>query len=115
MTDLRDLGSVLQQFAEERDWDQFHTPKNLVMALAVEVAELMEHFQWVEGGESSNLTAKTLAEVREEIGDVMIYLLRLVDKLGIDPLDAAWDKIEINQRKYPAQEVRGRSKKYSEY
>ncbi len=115
MTDLRDLGSVLQQFAEERDWERFHTPKNLAMALAVEAAELMEHFQWLENVESTNLDEGKLQKVREEIGDVLIYLVRLADRLGIDPLQAAWDKLEINRRKYPAQEVRGRSKKYSDY
>ena len=115
MPDLQDLASALQQFAEERDWEKFHTPKNLAMALAVEVAELMEHFQWLEGAESADLDEKKMREVREEIGDVLIYLVRLADRLGIDPLQAAWDKIEVNRRKYPVHKARGRSKKYSEY
>ena len=85
------------------------------MALAVEVAELMEHFQCVEGSESADLDETKMAEVRQEIGDVLIYLVRLADRLGIDPLQAAQDKIEVNRRKYPEQKVRGRSKKYSEY
>ena len=114
-TRLQDLAAALQQFAEERDWEKFHTPKNLAMALAVEVAELMEHFQWLDGSESADLDEKKMMEVREEIGDVLIYLVRLADRLGIDPLQAAWDKIEINRRKYLAHKVRGRSKKYSEY
>jgi len=115
MSNLQDLGSALRQFAEERDWEKFHTPKNLAMALAVEVAELMEHFQWLEGDESASLNEAKLQEVREEIGDVLISLVRLADRLGIDPLQAAWEKIEINRRKYPADKVRGRSKKYTEY
>ena len=114
-TRLQDLAASLQQFAEDRDWEKFHTPKNLAMALAVEVAELMEHFQWLEGGESADLDETKMGQVREEIGDVLIYLVRLADRLGIDPLQAAWDKIEVNRRKYPVHKVRGRSKKYSEY
>ncbi len=115
MGSLEDLALALQQFAAERDWEKFHTPKNLSMALSVEAAELMEHFQWLEGSESADLDSKKLDEVRQEIGDVLIYLVRLADRLGIDPLQAAFDKIEINGRKYPAQKVRGRSDKYSEY
>jgi len=115
VTGLQDLAASLQQFAEERDWEKFHTPKNLAMALAVEVGELMEHFQWLENAESATLNDRKLREVREEVGDVLIYLVRLADRLGIDPLQAAWEKIEINRRKYPAHKVRGKSKKYSEY
>jgi dCTP diphosphatase len=112
---LQDLTERLRSFAEERDWEKFHTPKNLAMALAVEVAELMEHFQWLDNSESTNLDEGKLQEVREEICDVLIYLVRLADRLDIDPLQAAGDKIEINRRKYPAHKVRGRSKKYDEY
>lgn len=115
LEDLNDLARRLRVFARDRDWDRFHTPKNLAMALAVEAAELMEHFQWLDGGESAQLDNATLKGVREEIGDVLIYLVRLADRLGIDPLAAARDKMVINQRKYPAQKVRGKAKKYSEY
>jgi dCTP diphosphatase len=115
LRDLNDLTRRLRDFARERDWEKFHTPKNLAMALAVEVAELMEHFQWLGSSASAKLDEKTLAQVRQEIGDVLIYLVRLADRLGIDPLAAAAEKIRINQHKYPADQVRGKAKKYTEY
>lgn len=113
--DMAQLTKSLRSFARVRAWDQYHTPKNLVMALSVEVAELMEHFQWLGLEESQKLSRQTLGKVREEIGDVLIYLLRLADKLGIDPLVAATDKMELNRLKYPADRVRGQAKKYSDY
>ena len=110
-----DLRNALREFARERDWEKFHTPKNLSMALAVEVAELLEHFQWLEGSESLELDAEKLAKVQEEIGDVLIYLVRLSDRLGVDPVHAARQKLEQNKKKYPADVVRGSAKKYHEY
>lgn len=85
------------------------------MALSVEVAEIAEHFQWMECVESRSLSAAKLEAVREEIGDAMMYLLMLSDKLGIDPLDAARRKLKVNEKKYPAKKVRGKSAKYTEY
>ena len=105
----------LRTFAAERDWQQYHSPKNLSMALAVEAAELMEHFQWLTEAQSETLPEAKLAAVREEIGDVLIYLVRLCDRLGVDPLQAAMDKVRANRRKYPADRVRGKADKYSEY
>jgi dCTP diphosphatase len=113
--DLEDLRSTISAFIQERDWEQFHSPKNLAMALSVEVAEIVEHFQWLNEEQSQNLPPEKLAEVREEIGDVMIYLTELADKLGIDPVEAAEAKLEINKRKYPADLVRGKASKYTEY
>jgi dCTP diphosphatase len=115
LRDLTDLTRRLRDFARERDWEKFHTPKNLAMALAVEAAELMEPFQWLGSRASAKLDEKSLAQVRQEIGDVLIYLVRLADRLGIDPLAAAAEKIRINQHKYPADQVRGKAKKYTEY
>lgn len=109
------LKQELADFSRERDWEQFHSPKNLAMALGVEAAEIMEHFQWLTQEESRALDPEKLARVREEIGDVMIYLTELAAVLGIDPLRAAWDKIEKNREKYPADAVRGKALKYSEY
>src|SRR5215213_593024 len=103
-----DLRAAISAFIAERDWEQFHSPKNLVMSLSVEVAEIVEHFQWLTEEESKNLPPEKLAEVREEIGDVMIYLIELADKLGIDPVEAAKAKLEINNKKYPAALVRGK-------
>ena len=113
--DLQELKSRLREFAEERDWDQFHSPKNLAMALIVEAAELVEHFQWLSAEESLELPDAVLKEVAEEIADIQIYLVRLADKLDIDILAAAQAKLAENDRKYPAHRVKGSSKKYSEY
>jgi len=112
---MEELISRLRAFAKERDWEQFHSPKNLAMALSVEVAEVVELFQWMTEEESVNLTPDKLQKLKEEIGDVMIYLTKLADKFSIDPIEAARQKVEINERKYPAEVVRGKAKKYDEY
>ena len=112
---IDDLVNRLRKFADERDWEQFHSPKNLSMALAVEVAELMEHFQWLTEEQSRNLDQKTLARVKEEIGDIQIYLVRLADQLGIDPLLAAKEKLLKNVEKYPPEKSKGNARKYSEF
>jgi dCTP diphosphatase len=93
---VNDLGNAIKAFIEERDWEQFHSPKNLAMALSVEVAEIVEHFQWLTEEQSRNPPPEKLAEIREEIGDVMIYLVELADKLGVDPVEAAKAKLEIS-------------------
>jgi dCTP diphosphatase len=111
---LADLRDTLRQFAAERDWDQFHSPKNLAAALSVEAAELLERFQWVTEAESRALPAAEIARVREEMADVLLYLIRLADKLDVDLLAAARDKIAVNAQKYPADKARGRATKYSE-
>jgi len=115
LSELDELKMRLRAFAKERDWDQFHAPKNLAMALSVEVAELVEHFQWLSEDQSKSLDEKTKAEVADEIADVQVYLIRLADKLDVDILDAVGQKIEKNKAKYPADKVRGKSKKYTEY
>ena len=112
---MKDLIEQVRNFRQERDWDQYHSPKNLVMALVVEASELAEHFQWMTEEQSNSLPPDKLAEVKEEIGDVLIYLANLCDKLGIDPVEAAHDKLGKNRQKYPASKVRGKSNKYSEY
>jgi NTP pyrophosphatase (non-canonical NTP hydrolase) len=112
---VNDLRDAIRAFIEERDWEQFHSPKNLAMALSVEVSEVVEHFQWLTEEQSKNLPPEKLAELRQEIGDVMIYLIELADKLGIDPVEAAKAKVEINGQKYPADLVKGKASKYTEY
>jgi len=112
---LEALRDRLRDFARERDWDQFHTPKNLSMALIAEAAELVEHFQWVDGDKSHLLEAKVRPSVEEEIADILIYLVRIADKLGIGLYAAAERKIAINARKYPADKVRGSARKYTDY
>jgi len=108
------LAAELRTFAAERDWDQFHSPKNLSMALAVEASELMENFQWITKEQSSTLPPEKLQQAREEISDVLIYLTRLADKLGINPVEAAFEKLEVNGAKYPTDKVRGSANKYTE-
>lgn len=112
--DIGELREALRLFASQRDWDQFHTPKNLATALSVEAAEILEHFQWLSDEESRTLDRGKIAKVREEIADVFLYLIRLSDKLDIDLVSAARDKLSINAQKYPANKARGNSKKYTE-
>ena len=112
---MRDLTRRIRQFNKVRDWEQFHSPKNLAMALCAESAELLEHFLWLTEKQSRMLDRTKLNQIREEVGDVMIHLLNLSDKLGVDPIKAANDKIRKNEIKYPADLVRGKSLKYSEY
>jgi NTP pyrophosphatase (non-canonical NTP hydrolase) len=111
---VRELAERLRAFAEERDWEQFHSPKNLSMALSVEVAELLEHFQWLTEEQSLDLSAEVRGKVREELADVFIYLVRLSDRLGIDLMAAAWDKVAKNAEKYPVEKSRGHKRKYTE-
>ena len=111
MDTLDDFRKRLREFARARDWEQFHSPKNLSMALIVEAAELVEHFQWLTESQSARLDPETFQAVGPGIADVFIYLVRLSDLLGIDLLDAAARKIALNEKKYPATEVRGRADK----
>ena len=113
-TDLDTLKLRLREFADQRDWNQFHSPKNLCMALGVEVSELTEHFQWLTEEQSKNLPAEKLEEVATELADTFLYLVRLADKLDVDLLTAARDKIELNEQKYPVDKSRGNAKKYTE-
>ena len=111
---LDTLRRRIRAFAEARAWTDYHTPKNLVMALTVEAAELQEPFQWLTPEQSLALGPDQHEAVRQEIADVLIYLTRLADLLGIDLLDAAADKLDINARKYPVDKARGNALKYSE-
>ena len=115
ISSLESLRERLRSFAAERDWDQYHTPKNLSMALIAEAAELIEHFQWVDGDTSHLVEEKTRHLIEEELADILIYLVRISDKLNVDLYGAVERKIEINEKKYPADLVRGSAKKYTEY
>jgi NTP pyrophosphatase (non-canonical NTP hydrolase) len=112
---LDELARVIRAFAQERDWDQFHTPKNLAMGVAIEAAELMEEFHWLTPEQSGQLPPEKLEAVRHELADVLVYLVLLADKLGIDLIAAAAEKIAINAGKYPADTVRGKATKYDKY
>lgn len=112
MERLEDLRARLAEFVAERDWNQFHTPKNLAMALVAEAGELVEHFQWLTPEQSDELPAETRAEVELEIADVLLFLLRLCDRLNIDPVAAGLKKLQVNALKYPVEKARGRATKY---
>jgi NTP pyrophosphatase (non-canonical NTP hydrolase) len=109
---LDDLRDRLRAFAAEREWEPFHTPKNLAMALSVEAAELLEHFQWLTPEASMALDPDTRAGVREELADVLLYLVRIADRLDLDLIEAAHDKMRLNALKYPVERARGSSRKY---
>lgn len=98
---MKKLQTKLKKFVRERNWEQFHSPKNLVMAFSVEAAELVEIFQWMEGPESRTVDAATREHVEQEIGDVMIYLTMLASKFDLDPVEAAHKKMALNEKKYP--------------
>ena len=112
---LSALNARLLAFARERDWEQFHSPKNLAMALAGECGELLEHFQWLTQAQSADLAPEKRQAVAHELADILIYLIRLSERLGIDPIAAAYEKIAINEARYPAERVRGDARRAGEY
>ena len=111
---LKRLRDRLRDFASARDWNQFHSPKNLAIGLSVEAGELLERFLWISDGDSQTLPPNKLAEVTEEMADVLLFLIRLADILNVDLVRAADQKIEVNARKYPVEKSRGSAKKYTE-
>ena len=112
---LAELQDAVEAFVAERDWAQFHTPKNLAMSVAIEAAEIMEHFQWCTAEESRAIAADKRAMVANEIGDVLIYLVRLARVLDIDLVDAATEKLAQNREKYPVDKAKGRATKYVDF
>ncbi|MBD9469488.1 nucleotide pyrophosphohydrolase [Pseudoxanthomonas sp. PXM01] len=112
--EVQALQTALRQFAEERDWGQFHTPRNLAASLSIEAAEVLEHFQWLTDQQSQDLSPEQREKVALEIADVLLYLLQLSDKLQIDPVEAAQRKLALNAAKYPVEKAKGSSKKYTE-
>ena len=114
-SDFDRIQKQVRQFVVERDWDQFHSPKNLSMALIVEAAEMVEHFQWLTEEQSCELSPEKLAEVELELADIQIYLISLAEKLQLDLVAAVEKKLALNAGKYPADKVRGSSRKYTEY
>ncbi len=115
MDSIDHLNALLKKFSTERDWEQFQSPKNLSMALIVEAAELVEHFQWLTEAQSRKLSKEKHQEVGYEMADILLYLIRLAERLDIDLIAVAERKIEINEKRYPADKVRGSARKYSEY
>lgn len=114
MSELESLRDELRAFAAARDWDQFHSPKNLAMALSAEAGELLEVFQWLTEEQSRDLDARARDAVADEIADVLLYLVRLSDKVGIDAMVAARRKLAENERRYPVDKARGNARKYTE-
>ena len=112
MRDFGELERRVRRFRDERDWNQFHKPKDLALSVAIEAAELLEHFQWLTEQQSQNLSPEKREAVGAEIADVLLYLIQLANALGIDPIAAAQDKLKLNAVKYPANLARGSSKKY---
>lgn len=112
--DIEALRAALRDFALERDWEQFHSPKNLALSVSIEAAELLEHFQWLTEAQSRELSEEQRQQVGHEIADVLLYLLQLADKLDIDPVAAAHQKLAINAGKYPVDRAKGTSRKYTE-
>lgn len=109
------LRKQVSHFAKERDWEKYHSPKNLAMGLSVEASELLEIFLWLTEEESRNLPEGKINDLKEEIGDIMIYIANLANKYDLDPIECAKHKLEINRTKYPSELVKGSPKKYSEY
>ncbi len=112
---LDDLNQRLKAFAQARDWEQFHSPKNLSMALIAECAELVEHFQWLSEEQSMNLSAGKQEEVSLEMADILIFLIRCAERLDINLIDAAYRKMAINESRYPAEKVYGDARRATEY
>ena len=110
---MKELKKHIKEFIQARDWEQYHAPKNLAMALSAEVAEIVEIYQWKDNQQP--LTPKEIEGLRQEIGDVLVYLLELADQYGIDIVQAARDKMALNELKYPAEKVKGKAWKYTEY
>jgi len=110
---MEELKATIKEFIQARDWEQYHAPKNLALALSVEASEIVEIFQWKQ--DDQELTPQEQEDLRQEIGDVLVYLLELADKYEIDIIQAAKDKMLINQKKYPAEKVKGKADKYTEY
>jgi dCTP diphosphatase len=114
VTELESLRERLRAFADARDWGQFHSPKNLSMALSAEAGELLEVFQWLTEEQSRGLAPAAREAASDEIADVLLYLIRLCDVLGVDPVAAANRKLVANESRYPADKARGTSRKYDQ-
>ena len=109
-----ELAGRLSAFARDRDWEQFHSPKNLAMAVAAEAGELLEHFQWLTDAESRELPTPQRDRAALEMADVLLYIVRLADQLGVDLVTVAHRKIDLNAEKYPVDRSRGHSRKYTD-
>lgn len=114
MTELDQIRSDIRKFRDERDWMQFHNPKNLACSIAIETAELLEHFQWKTPEESASLSAEQREEISHEVADILTYLIEFADNLDIDPIQAIRKKMALNAAKYPVEKARGSAVKYDQ-
>ncbi len=112
--DITGLTEQIRTFAQDRDWEQFHNPKDLAVALSIEVSELQEIMLWTPTDQSADKVQEKREAVEHEVGDILVYLLRFCDVVGIDPIGAASNKIKLNAEKYPVHKAKGNSKKYTE-
>jgi NTP pyrophosphatase (non-canonical NTP hydrolase) len=112
---MNSLKKQVALFAKERDWEKYHSPKNLAIGLTIEASELLEIFLWLTEEESQNLPENKLNDLKEEIGDIMIYIANLANKFDLNPIECANQKLKLNKKKYPSELVRGSAKKYTEY
>jgi len=114
-SELAELRDLVREFVSEREWQKFHTPKNVAIAISVEASELLEPFQWLATGDKAELGDARLTGIRHEMADVLAYLILLADRLDVDLYQAMLEKMALNRAKYPAEKVRGDRRKYSEY
>ncbi|CDY79191.1 hypothetical protein BGLT_01886 [Caballeronia glathei] len=114
-SELAELRDLVREFVSEREWQKFHTPKNVAIAISVEASELLEPFQWLATGDKPELGDARLTGIRHEMADVLAYLILLADRLDVDLYQAMLEKMALNRAKYPAEKVRGDRRKYSEY
>jgi NTP pyrophosphatase (non-canonical NTP hydrolase) len=112
--DIAELAGALRRFAGERDWEQFHSPRNLAASLAVEAGEVLEHFQWLTEEQSEAAAREKKEQIALELADVLMHLVRLADRMEVDLLEAAGRKLEINEKKYPVHLARGKNRKYTD-
>lgn len=111
---MKELREEIENFDKKRNWEQYHSPKNLAIGLSVEANELLEIFMWLNEDESRKLSAEQMKKVREEVGDVTIHIVNLCRILGIDPIECALEKLKLNNKKYPVEKAFGSAKKYNE-
>ncbi|MEA3287978.1 MAG: nucleotide pyrophosphohydrolase [Candidatus Marinimicrobia bacterium] len=112
--EIYELVLEIKKFAQERDWEQFHNPKDLAVALGIEVSELQEIMLWTSAEKSAERVNEKIEDIQNEVGDILIYLLRFCDVTGIDPIEVVREKMKLNAKKYPVHKSKGNSKKYTE-
>jgi len=114
MSDVKNITEKIKKFRDNRDWMQFHDPKNMAVSIILEASELLEHFQWKTTEEVEKYTRQNQDDIKDEIADIALYLFELSDNLGIDLIDAMGEKLEKNKKKYPVEKAKGKHTKYNQ-